>query len=299
MERLAQVWGPLGRIRRLPLTRDQLMLLMAAMNEFFLAVDIYLAHSISGNITSREWIPIVFGPLAALAWILAGLLALRRRETASVIASVIFLASIAVGLLGTYFHFIRGILPSGPPGERISVDLLVWAPPILGPLTFSLVGLWGLSAAWSEEPPESGILRLLAGRKIRLPYSKTRAYLFMVGMGILATLLSSVLDHARTPFTNPWLWVPTLAGAFASVVAIGLGAIDKPSRTDLATYVGAMVLLIAVGIVGALLHVQVDLTAQSVFVPERFLRGAPFLAPLLFADMGTLGLLALLDPAES
>lgn len=299
MERLATVWMPLGRIRRLPFARDQLMLLMAATNEFFLAVDIYLAHSISGTITSREWIPIIFGPLAALALILAGLLALRRRETAAVIASVVFLASIAVGLLGAYFHFVRGILPSAPPGERVSVDLLIWGPPILGPLTFSLVGLWGLSAAWVEDPAESGVLRLIAGRRIHLPYSKTRAYVLMVGLGILATLVSSVLDHARTPFTNPWLWAPTLAGAFATVVAVGLGAADKPTRTDLATYVGAMILLIAVGIVGALLHIRVDLTAQSIFVPERFIRGAPFLAPLLFADMGTLGLIALLDPAES
>jgi len=33
-------------------------------------------------------------------------------------------------------------------------------------------------------------------------------------------------------------------------------------------------------------------------VGERFLRGAPFLAPMLFANMGTLGLIALLDPRE-
>ena len=32
---------------------------------------------------------------------------------------------------------------------------------------------------------------------------------------------------------------------------------------------------------------------------ERFLRAAPFLAPLLFANMGTVGLIALLDPAEA
>jgi hypothetical protein len=29
---------------------------------------------------------------------------------------------------------------------------------------------------------------------------------------------------------------------------------------------------------------------------ELFIRGAPFLAPLLFANMGALGLIALLDP---
>jgi hypothetical protein len=34
-------------------------------------------------------------------------------------------------------------------------------------------------------------------------------------------------------------------------------------------------------------------------VQERFVRGAPFLAPMLYANMGAIGLLALLDPQES
>ena len=52
------------RERRLPLSRDQLMLLMAAINQIFLGIDIYLAHKISGTIVPREWIPIIFGPIA-------------------------------------------------------------------------------------------------------------------------------------------------------------------------------------------------------------------------------------------
>lgn len=59
-----------------------------------------------------------------------------------------------------------------------------------------------------------------------------------------------------------------------------------------------MVLLILVGVIGFLLHIQTDLTAQRAIVPERFLRGAPFLAPMLFANMGLVGLITLLDPVE-
>lgn len=54
-----------------------------------------------------------------------------------------------------------------------------------------------------------------------------------------------------------------------------------------------MGLLILVGVVGAGLHILDNLTAQNQFVPERFIRGAPFLAPLLFANMGTIGLINL------
>jgi hypothetical protein len=107
-----------------------------------------------------------------------------------------------------------------------------------------------------------------------------------VSLGTLATAISSVLDHARTGFQNPWLWVPTLFGVFGTVVAAGLAAIDRPTRSDIAIDVVAMVLLILVGLVGLVLHVQTDLT----------IRGAPVLAPTLFANMGTLGLIAILEP---
>jgi hypothetical protein len=51
---------------KIPLTRDQLMLIMAAINEIFLGIDIFLAHMLSGTIVLREWIPILFGPIAGL-----------------------------------------------------------------------------------------------------------------------------------------------------------------------------------------------------------------------------------------
>lgn len=287
---------PLPLIGRL--SRDQLMLLMAAVNLFFLGLDTYLAHLISGTIRPREWIPILFGPIAGILLLIAGLIALRRRQTANWLATGVLLSSAVVGIMGAYFHVVRGTLPTAPPGQRISVALLVWAPPVIAPLTFALVGLWGLSAAWIESPADSGILTLWRGQRLRLPYSKTRAYLFMVSLGILATLLSSVLDHARSNFENWWVWIPFLAGVFATVVTAGLGAVDQPTKADVWITVTTMLLLIAVGLVGAVLHVLFDLTGQGAVVTERFLRGAPFLAPLLFANMGTLGLIALLSPEE-
>lgn len=298
MYHLATVFPPLRRMRRLPLSRDQLMLLMAATNEIFLAIDIYLAHSISGTIRPNEWIPIIFGPIAGGLLLLAGLIALRQRPLATLIATVVFLSSIGVGFLGAYFHVVRAILPSAPAGQRVTIDLLVWAPPILGPFTFALVGMLGISAAWIEDPPDSGTLVLLAGRRLRLPYSKTRAYLFWVGLGILATVISSVLDHARTSFENPWLWLPTTAGIFGTVIAVTLGAIDRPRRADLVIYTLTMLLLIVVGVIGSILHIGDNLTSRGDFVVERFIRGAPFLAPLLFSNMGMLGLIVLLDPVE-
>lgn len=283
---------------RIPFTRDQAMLLMAAFNELLLGVETYIAHLISGTIVPYEWIPIIFGPIAAVFLLLAGILARRNRPVATVIATTVFLISILVGLLGAYFHLVRAIRPTAPIGEIISVPLLVWAPPILGPLTFALVGLLGISAAWIEEPPDSGTLTLLRGKKLSLPYSKTRAFFFITGMGALATVISSVLDHARTDFSNPWLWYATGIGVFSTVVAVYMGATGRVNRWDYLTYLVAMLLMILTGVLGFALHIKTDLTTEGIIVFERLLRGAPPLAPLLFADIGMIGLISLMSPVE-
>jgi hypothetical protein len=274
------------------------MLLLAAVNLMFLGLDTYLAHVLNGTIRAREWIPILFGPIAGLILLIAGLIALRRRPLASTLVTLTFLSSILIGILGAYFHIVRGSLPAAPAGQRITVGLLIWAPPILAPFAFAGVGVLGLSAAWVEDPPGSGTLQLSFGRRINLPYSKTRAYFFLVSLGTLVALISSVLDHAREPWTNPWLWLPTAAGIFGVVASAGMGTINQPSRGDLYTYLAAMVILILTGVIGAIFHISADLTSQSVIIAERFLRGAPFLAPLLYSNMGLVGLAALLDPEE-
>jgi len=297
MYHLATVF-PIAKRVRLPVSRDQAMLLMLALNELLLGLETYLAHSTSGTIVLKEWIPIIFGPVAAIILILAGLVAFRKRALAALIASLVYLASILVGLLGMYFHIVRSILPLAPVGERVSIPLVVWAPPILGPLTFALVGWMGFSAVWLEQPADSGRLILPGGRHLSLPYSKTSAFFFMVGLGTLATVISSVLDHARTNFENPWLWLPTAVGVFGTVVSLVLGVIRSPRRSDLLTFVAAMLLLVLVGMLGVVLHILRNLGLENAIVIERFLRGAPFLAPMLFSDMGALGLVILLDPTE-
>jgi hypothetical protein len=69
---------------RIPITRDQALLLLLAFNELMLGVETYIAHLISGTIVPYEWIPILFGPIAFILLLLAGLLALRRRSLATV-----------------------------------------------------------------------------------------------------------------------------------------------------------------------------------------------------------------------
>jgi hypothetical protein len=131
-----------------------------------------------------------------------------------------------------------------------------------------------------------------------MPYSKSRAYFLIVGIFALFTTISSVLDHSRLNFENPWVWLPMIAGIFATIAAVALGFVEHPTRTDLATYTVSMAILLVAGVVGAVLHANTNLVAQGVILVERFIRGSPLLAPLLFANAGLLGLIVLLDPAE-
>jgi len=140
-------------------------------------------------------------------------------------------------------------------------------------------------------------VHLIGKARIKMPLSKTRAYFFMAALFILATVLSSVLDHARTNFANPWLWLPTLVGSFAVLITTAMGAYDRLERKDLITFIVVMALMGLVGTLGAFFHIEYNLTGQGAILGERFIHGAPILAPLLYANMAALGLIVLLDPA--
>ena len=279
--------------RRIFITRGQLMLLMVAMNLAFLGLDIWLAHDLDGTIRPHEWIPIIFGPTAAVILLAMGVLSLRHRTAAILLTLVVLAVSLIVGLLGAYFHIDRALPPRGSENTGVVLRWFVYAPPVIAPLTFSLVAVLGVIAAVYEDPPNSGRMVVPGLFHWRIPFTKTQQYLIWIGLGIVATLVSSVLDHGRFNFANHWVWIPNITGVFSAVACITLGLTPNPSRGNYIVHIVSMVALIIVGIIGTILHVDADLTSQGTIVAERFMRGAPFLAPMLFADMGTLGLIAL------
>jgi len=289
---------PKARQIRLPISRDQLFLLMAAINQVFIGVDIYLAHNITGGIKPNEWIPIIFGVIAGFLLLLSGIIAIRQRPFATILANFVFISSIVIGILGAYFHLNRTLLLDSVLSGQETITALIWAPPIIGPMFFILISILGISAAWVESPADSGRLKLLGNRSIQMPYSKTRAYFFIVAIFILATLISSILDHARFRFDNPWVWLPVASALFGVTTCLFLGVIEKPSPSDIMIHTVAMLLLIVVGLIGFFLHTESSVTASGAILIERFLRGSPLLAPMLFANVGLMGLLILLDPTE-
>jgi hypothetical protein len=280
---------PRGRL--FGLVRDQWLLILAAINLLFLGVETWLVHVMNGTIRTNEWIPILFGPVAGILLIFIGAIAQRYRKRAAALATLVFLACVVVGVLGAYFHGLRGLLPNLSLSQNL--DLAVFAPPLLAPLAFVLVAVWGVSAAWEESPSNSGRLLLPWGNSIQLPYPKSNALYYLVAIGVLIALISSVFDHARAGFASRWFWLPVAVGLFALIVSIAMGFLEQPSLGEKQVFALGMVLLIIVGVVGSFLHLRLDVTDQFVFVLERFLRGAPPVAPMLFANFGLLGLVVL------
>ena len=131
------------------------MMVLVAINLIFLSIDILLAHGMNGNLIFNEWIPIWFGIGAGVFLFVAGLISLRQRTLAILLSFIVFAASIVVGLVGAYFHVQRAIPPNLWQSEPLIV-LLIFAPPVVGPLTYSLLGVLGVIATVYEDPPNSG-----------------------------------------------------------------------------------------------------------------------------------------------
>lgn len=281
---------------RLPVTRNDLLLLMVAFMQIGLGVETYLAHLISGSIKPGEMVPIVFGPAAGLLLLVALALRLRRRSIVlpSLMIIAVAVASVIVGIVGTAFHWDR-VLPPQSVAGGLRWDWLVFAPPVVGPLSFAGVGLLAIVAVLEDTKPESGKLTLPGVITFNTPLPQTRQFLWLVAFGLYAATLSSFLDHGRTSFENVFVWTPVILGLFGSITTTVMAVYERHTKSDYLTYFWVMILMILLGVLGLGLHINADLPeGASNIVLERFVRGAPVMAPMLFALIGAFGLITMI-----
>jgi|GEM_PF-215533 len=285
----------------LPLSRNDLLLLLVAFAEIGMGFEIYLAHSISGfELKPAEWIPVIFGPLAGIAFIIAVGLRIRAKGAtfiSSLLVILTGLASVVVGIMGTAFHLVRALPPTDFPNYGLQWDWIIYAPPVAGPLAFSGVGLLAIIALLEDTNPETGKLTLPGFITFNTPLPQTRQFLWLIAFGLYAATLSATLDHARTGFEDYFVWIPTGTGLFGSITTTLMALYSKHRKADYFTFFWVMILMIVVGVLGMALHINADLpegTTAGIQI-ERFIDGAPPMAPMLFAIMGAFGLLTMID----
>ncbi|MDQ7028199.1 MAG: hypothetical protein Q9P44_21860 [Anaerolineae bacterium] len=284
----------------LPLSRNDLLLGLIAFTEIGLGVETALAHLISGHIKIGEAVPVVFGPVAGILLLIA--LGLRVRARGATLPSSLLviatgMASVAVGIIGTAFHWARVLPPTNFENYGLQWDWIIYAPPVAGPLSFAGIGLLAIIALLEDTNPETGKLTLPGVITFNTPLPQTRQFLWLVAFGLYAATLSALLDHARTGFEDYFVWIPLILGVFGSVATTLMAIYHKHSNADYFIYFWVMVLMVITGVLGMGLHINADLpegTAGGIQI-ERFIRGAPIMAPMLFAIMGSFGMLTVLD----
>lgn len=272
----------LARVK-LPFEKNRLLLILVGMNFIFTGVDVILAHAVNDFVPSYELIPIFFVPLAALSSFLVALKP-KPGKTIALFHICLMAIGVMVGVVGTAFHANQALNPLG----QLTWIWLTFASPILAPLAFAGISLVGLYAVVEER--ETGILEVPGLGTFKAPISRDRHFLWLVGLGFAASALTSIIDHGQYGYTLYKL-IPIAYGLFSAGVVISLAVSRRWSAGDELTYFWTMVAGIVVGVLGFAFHLSGDLADNGRLSLERVLVFAPILAPLLYCDLGILGLI--------
>jgi hypothetical protein len=237
--------------------------LFIASNLAFLAVDIFIAHTANRFERFDEWAPIAFSVIGTLL-LLPGVFRPASRESWSPVAIGVGAASVVIGLAGMVFH-----LESAFFADQ-TLKNLVYTAPFAAPLAYVGLGLLLiLTRVEQHDRPTFGAW-----------------VLFLAMGGFVGNFALSLADHAQNGFFKPAEWLSVAAAAFgASFLA---AAVLWPTRALLRMVLVVMALEVAIGTLGAVLHLLGDLGRPGARIQERLVYGAPVFAPLLFADLAML-----------
>ncbi len=242
--------------------------LFALTNLAFLALDVYVAHSMNAFRHAAEWIPFAFS-LAASVALVAGLVP-RRPRGGRLIGLVVGWAAVLVGVAGLVFHLNSHFF------EAQTLKSLVYTAPFVAPLAYTGIGLLLILNRTTDTSSEDW----------------ARWVLVLALGGFVGNFALSLADHAQNGFFD---WREWLAVIF---VAIGIGFLAtatflQPSYRFIQWCAGVMLAEMVIAIIGFALHGRANLHGPSASMFDNFVFGAPVFAPLLFANLALLALIGL------
>ncbi len=243
--------------------------LFALANLAFLALDIYVAHSMNAFRHAAEWIPFVFSLAASVALFMG--LALRRPRVAYWIGVVVGCASVLLGVAGMVLHLQSHFF------EAQTIRSLVYMAPFVAPLAYTGIGLLLILNRTADANNEDW----------------ARWVLVLATGGFVGNFALGLADHAQNGFFD---WREWLAVIFAAM-AIGFlltATFLKTSRRFIQWCAGVMLAEMLIAGVGFTLHAGANLNGPSPSMVDNFIFGAPVFAPLLFANLAVLALIGLL-----
>ncbi|MCC7418934.1 MAG: hypothetical protein IT428_01515 [Planctomycetaceae bacterium] len=258
--------------------------LFAVANLAFLAVDIYVAHSVNGFAHWAEWIPFGFSLIAPFLLLAAMAIEGRivparplpggrmrgRAWIARAVGLFVGAGSVLVGVAGLLWHLESQFF------QDQTLRSLVYTAPFAAPLSYTGIGL----------------LLLLDRLRPDEETDWTRWVLVLAMGGFVGNFLLALADHAQGGLLDWNEWIPVVAAALAvGALAVAVGYFRD--RAFLTVCLWLMVAQIGVALAGWGFHLATIPESPMGSLWSRILYSAPVFAPLLFADMAILAALPL------
>ena len=237
-------------------------------NLAFLALDVFIAHSVNAFARREEWIPFYFSLAAP---VLLALTAFTKQQKWRKWCRLgVAGAAVCIGIAGMLFHL------SSEFFTDLTLKSLVYTAPFVAPLAYT--GL-GMLLVTNEMLPDTDP-------------QWAEWVIFLAGCGWCGNFLLSALDHAQNGFFDATEWIPVITSALAVGCVITL--YRQPDQMGFSKYCATVFAInFIVGIAGFFLHLLADLHLPSAAEAEKFIYGAPPFAPLLFSDLSLLALLGI------
>ena len=238
--------------------------LFVTANLAFLAVDVFLAHSVNGFAHSGEWIPVLFSIIASLLMLLT--LFIKRGGVSRLVGLGVGFSSIGVGIGGLLFHLDSQFFAD------FTIKSLVYTAPFIAPLAYCGLGLL-----------------LVMNRQVHRESIEWGQWVaFMALGGLFGNFVLCLCDHAQNGFFNRSEWIPI----FTSAIGVGflMTALLQPIHLPfLRICIAVLIVNGLVGVLGFYLHLSADWQATE------WIYGPPPFAPLLLTDLALLGLLGIFN----
>ena len=270
------------------------MALMVAFSAIVSGFEAYVQHR-RGNFADRlMWTPVWLMPPTAAG----ALAAVISRRAARTVLPLLSLASIADGVIGFRAHLIG--IERMPGGWRLGQYNVVMGAPVFAPLLMSSVGVLGLLASVlrpaeldaTETSADSDDLEGHGGLATRIAHGE-----FQRGMALTAGAFAvlaggeAYFEHLRGSFNDRLMWTPIWLTP-PMVVATAAAAVSEEAAQKVLPV--ASVVILCDGLAGFALHLRGIGRMPGGFrnLDFNLTMGPPLFAPLLFASVGTLGLIA-------
>lgn len=241
-------------------------------NLAFLALDIYLAHSI---VQFKPWgtsIPLWFSMAATLALIVGKLWARTAPRADRMIGFAVGLVAVLVGVGGLLLHLESRFF------RDVTLKSLVYSAPFIAPLAYAGLGLV-----------------LLMNRMVRVETEEWARWLLLLALaGWFGNLGLSLADHAQNGFFHATEWIPVVSAAFA-VAFLAVATFFRADAGFCLLTLAVMGVQAVVGAAGFGLHLWASLHGAGTSTLNKIIYGAPIFAPLLFANLALLAALGLID----